>query len=1050
MFRPRQRAHPPIALRPLLEPLESRLLLNGATFWQTSLDLEPVGSGLTKTTQARADSTYRFEAKLSDIEAFQFPPDNVLESFTLDFSNSSPELRVTDFTPAPVFNGVGDRSLDTSRNDNTVYAAAARPIVGDPGDMVVLGAFMVQTPANVAPGGEAFLLSLDGSSFFTGFKENDPARTLFEEITIEVNTVADDSLDFGDAPDPYPTRWQEDGAIHRDVNRQGFTLGSRIDFEDNGLPDDNALGDDNDDGLEFPNDNRPDDEDGVTFDTDLIAGETAAITVEVALPDVLYHSQGFESPVFSVGDLTGQDPIAQAGPWIHDGTSGSATVQTTVVHSGTQAIQIDRVAGVEDRWAVVTIAPTLPNDTVLVEWDMRVDAQTVFAGNLGPFMGIEAYDTNRTFALLGAVYVNATTGDLITLDSGSIATETGHQARLGSWHHYAMHLDFANNTYTVLQDNVRVDSRPFVDLGIATITSFTDASIAAIRGAASPMADRVEGTAYIDNYVITEFHGDLTTPPEQMVTGNAELNAWIDFNGNGTWEEGNERIIENLAVEEGTMVFNVPVPANATAGDTYARFRLSQTGGRAPTGAAIGGEVEDYKVTIKPPVVTIGAGAHKTVSFTDADGSTVNIILKDKFATADVTFSGDNLAQVIQKKGVTIIGDNVTLNDITIMNSSVKTKLDFKGKGGANGLADIIGATINADRGIKTVGGKKVNFDDVEITINGPAKKFRANHLANTTVTIQNVGQDDTKTKIQFIDAMNFVINSTSNVEVKGNRYVNDNHMNDGITATYITNIKIKQDAAFAATITKVNPKGISLKTAKVGNFLGGTWTGPGSGGSITAASISTWDADFGGFFKKIQSKSNISETKIQLKAVGKIEAKGAIVNTDFNLLQPFDPTNAKQRAIKMLKAKLGFFNVRLTTNDNIGKIEAGKAEHLTVRAGVNGAVAQSELASNATDFVNQNETTIAGVKIKGIKGEPIAMRNVLMSAFNFGKIATAFAANDTADVFGFAGVTFKGFIYKDNDGTVKLTADQFATPNRYLINPGHTLLVVDVLPGRE
>ena len=244
---------------------------------------------------------------------------------------------------------------------------------------------------------------------------------------------------------------------------------------------------------------------------------------------VLYDSQGFEPPLFSAGDLTGQDPTAEAGPWVHDGPGGSATVQTTVAFTGSQAVQIDRAAEAENRWAVITLAPTNSNGTVLVEWDMRVDAQTAVTNSFGPLMGIEAYNTNGTFALLGALYVDATTSDLITLDLDSLTTETGHQTTLGAWRHYAMQLDFTNNTYTVRQDNLDVDSRPFVDLGIAKTTSFTDASIAAIQGAAGFTAASLEATAYIDNYMVTEIYASFTADVNNDgMVDNLDITPFID------------------------------------------------------------------------------------------------------------------------------------------------------------------------------------------------------------------------------------------------------------------------------------------------------------------------------------------------------------------------------------------------------------------------------------------------------------------------------------------------------------------------------------------
>ena len=48
----------------------------------------------------------------------------------------------------------------------------------------------------------------------------------------------------------------------------------------------------------------------------------------------------------------------------------------------------------------------------------------------------------------------------------------------------------------------------------------------------------------------------------------------------------------------GTEVVSFAVPADAVAGTTFARFRLSSGGGLGPTGYAADGEVEDYTLTL--------------------------------------------------------------------------------------------------------------------------------------------------------------------------------------------------------------------------------------------------------------------------------------------------------------------------------------------------------------------------------------------------------------------------------------------------------------------
>ena len=79
-----------------------------------------------------------------------------------------------------------------------------------------------------------------------------------------------------------------------------------------------------------------------------------------------------------------------------------------------------------------------------------------------------------------------------------------------------------------------------------------------------------------------------------------KLDAWIDWNQDGDWADTGEQVAANVSVAAGNNTLNVPVPAGARLGDTFARFRLSTAGGLTPTGLALDGEVEDYGVTISP------------------------------------------------------------------------------------------------------------------------------------------------------------------------------------------------------------------------------------------------------------------------------------------------------------------------------------------------------------------------------------------------------------------------------------------------------------------
>ena len=89
------------------------------------------------------------------------------------------------------------------------------------------------------------------------------------------------------------------------------------------------------------------------------------------------------------------------------------------------------------------------------------------------------------------------------------------------------------------------------------------------------------------------------------------LNAWIDWNRDGDWSDPGEQILTDADLGTGdgirTLTFTVPqvTSNNVTAGDTFARFRLSTAAGLGPAGPASDGEVEDYRITLEPKTPTV-------------------------------------------------------------------------------------------------------------------------------------------------------------------------------------------------------------------------------------------------------------------------------------------------------------------------------------------------------------------------------------------------------------------------------------------------------------
>jgi hypothetical protein len=77
------------------------------------------------------------------------------------------------------------------------------------------------------------------------------------------------------------------------------------------------------------------------------------------------------------------------------------------------------------------------------------------------------------------------------------------------------------------------------------------------------------------------------------------VQAWVDFNGNGSFADPGDQILKNYAAINGTNTdVAFPIPAGATPGSTYIRLRYSVDRNLGPDGANRVGEVEDYQRTI--------------------------------------------------------------------------------------------------------------------------------------------------------------------------------------------------------------------------------------------------------------------------------------------------------------------------------------------------------------------------------------------------------------------------------------------------------------------
>lgn len=113
------------------------------------------------------------------------------------------------------------------------------------------------------------------------------------------------------------------------------------------------------------------------------------------------------------------------------------------------------------------------------------------------------------------------------------------------------------------------------------------------------LGDDLSGTDDEDGVTFTTLM-QTGTVATAIVTGPVPgfLDAWVDFGGDGVWDEPQDRVAGGPFTPP-SMPVAIPVPIGARPGQTFARFRFNTAAAMLPsTGPAPDGEVEDYRVYI--------------------------------------------------------------------------------------------------------------------------------------------------------------------------------------------------------------------------------------------------------------------------------------------------------------------------------------------------------------------------------------------------------------------------------------------------------------------
>jgi cyclophilin family peptidyl-prolyl cis-trans isomerase len=518
-------------------------------------------------------------------------------------------------------------------------------------------------------------------------------------------------------------------------------------------------------------------------------------------------------------------------------------------------------------------------------------------------------------------------------------------------------------TYTVQSDNPGL-VQPTIN---GSMLSFAYTPGASGLANIKIIANTAQGTGTTTNFAVTV--PDTTQP----ATGPTAVN----FTAPNILQDTAGTIIHPLVHDTDSLAGLKPSTFTLLASTQHGSMTVDPTTGDVtytPTAGYVGPDSFQYTIAdangdvsapatvtlnVVPPPVQVQIGAKTAapggLTYTEPDGTVARLVVTGGSAT--ITFGDFDVQTTTSHGRITATGSGATITDIAVTPiGNQKASISLNAHGGTDGVATL--SSIHDTGSLSAINAPNVQLTG-DLNVAGLGKLA----LASTDHSTLTIGGGVPATTLAIPTATDTSVTASSFLRnVRSNQWLNTDGGNYTITTSGIATLV--NTGGFANNLN-LTGRGLSLKSARIGQLTGGAWTIDGTAFTIVANSVApAWSLNAASLVRTIRFGGDYSSS-IQAGAIGSMTIAGNMTNSVVQTNAPLNQSAPHFDEFAHLKVGGAINNSIIFAAGNVGTITASSMTNSSIYAGVNLAVAQNDaFPASISDL--QGPAFLLGVHLVG------------------------------------------------------------------------------------